>query len=83
MLKSWGKTPGNYINDKITVSKINNLKKSPNKKDWEGGPGMLSNANLIKNCCCSFHKAYKIAKTMREMVNIAAVLERRMILFEV
>ena len=61
----------------MEVSKTNNLNNLPNKMDWEGGPGMLSNANLIKSCRCSFHKAYKIAKTMREMVNIAAVLVRK------
>ena len=61
ILKSCGKTPGDWIDDEMAVSKNKGSKFSPNKKEWEGGPGMLSNGNLIKNCRHNFHKAYKIA----------------------
>ena len=35
----------NTWNDKMITIK-GSKKNSPNKKDWEGGPGMLSNADL-------------------------------------
>ena len=64
MLKTCGKTPGYGVkNKRADDERINDPKELPNKKDREGGPGMLSNADLIKNRCNNFHKAYKIAET--------------------
>lgn len=76
VLKTCGKTPGDGVNSKNADSKIkdSDSKKSPNKKDREGGPGMLSNSDLMKNRCNNFHKGYKIAEAMtswKRVVNIA------------
>ena len=81
VLKTCGKTPGDRVNNKKAESRIKDSKKSPNKKDWEGGPGMLSNADLMKNRCNNFNKACKIAETMttwRRMVNIELWWNRKM-----
>jgi hypothetical protein len=34
-----------------------NQEQSPNKKDWEGGPGKLSKVEVTKYCRINLHKA--------------------------
>jgi hypothetical protein len=78
VLKTCGKTPGDGINNMRTQG--TKIPKSPNKKEREGGPGMLSNADLMKNRCNNLHKACRITETMttwRRIVNIAELRKRK------
>ena len=56
-LKICGETPGDWADNKKAVSRIKELKQSPNKKDWGGGPGKLSRAELIKYRRTNLQKA--------------------------
>ena len=54
------KTPGDRIDDKKAISRVKDSKAITKKRDWEGGPGMLSRAELTKKRSSNFHKAQEI-----------------------